>query len=156
MPLYHLITGLVSLGATSLAAGGRASCTARAALQGGSRRAVATDGGSRTAKQDQFIGAYTPVTKRLWAERLQWNTQQQTQPAPADDSTGAPEPQAPQATSVVYPFTQDSGLVECERFFLHSSCILKLLPMINFLLLSLPWGSQATQPPRCLPRARHD
>lgn len=71
-------------------------------------------GSSNNVEQDVFIGAYTPVTKRLWAERLQWHTNLSESPAAADQSSGALEPKASETTSVVYPFTRDKGLVECE------------------------------------------
>jgi hypothetical protein len=65
----------------------------------------------------QFVGAYTPVTKQLWLDRLKKAEQQQHQAA-AGPSAGTAEQQAakpPKVTMVEYPFTKDKFLLEMVR-----------------------------------------
>lgn len=58
---------------------------------------------------DPIIGAYTPVTKQLWKDRLEQHVGGATQ--------GIPEPQdkAPEVTSVSYNFTSDVEMLEMVR-----------------------------------------
>ncbi|GBF87343.1 acyl-coenzyme A thioesterase, mitochondrial [Raphidocelis subcapitata] len=65
----------------------------------------------------EFIGAYTPITKRLWAQRLHWHTGAAgpgggAAAGAAEAGGGAARPRAPEVTSVTYPFTRDSALLE--------------------------------------------
>lgn len=80
---------------------------------------IATSGGPPPPDGHDFVGHYTPVTKRLWAERLRWRVPEADADADAASSStaaagggGALEPRAPQVTSVTYPFESDPSLVE--------------------------------------------
>jgi hypothetical protein len=57
-----------------------------------------------------FVGAYTPVTKQLWQDRLKLAQQQSAaQGAAAQDALAA---RPPKQTVVKYPFTTDRVLLE--------------------------------------------
>lgn len=59
----------------------------------------------------EFVGAYTPVTKRLWQERLRMAKQKQQEEAGvAVDAADVSK--APHITVVDYPFTTDNFLLE--------------------------------------------
>ncbi|KAI8462884.1 MAG: HotDog domain-containing protein [Monoraphidium minutum] len=105
-------------GACGRAGGAQRAIAARAGGAGGESDGVGGRDGFAAAsapQQDRYIGAYTPVTKRLWAERLQWHTRGEAAQAPGAPAPAgaAPGPRPPEATGVVYPFTADEGLVEC-------------------------------------------
>jgi hypothetical protein len=70
-----------SLGlAAPAGAGGAAPAAPPAAPSAAPRRwASSSSSGSSSSSEPtlsdaEFVGAYTPITKRLWAERLQWRT----------------------------------------------------------------------------------
>jgi hypothetical protein len=72
---------------------------------------------SNFSDDHKFVGAYTPVTKQLWLDRLKKAEQQQHQAA-AGAFAGAAEQAAakpPQLTRVEYPFTKDKFLLEMVR-----------------------------------------
>jgi hypothetical protein len=68
---------------------------------------------------DSFIGAYTPVTRQLWQDRLRLAQQHSRQAAGADAAQAAADaaaavlaPRPPKATVIQYPFTTDKVLLE--------------------------------------------
>ncbi|KAF6250835.1 HotDog domain-containing protein [Scenedesmus sp. NREL 46B-D3] len=69
--------------------------------------------GSSSGDDHRFVGAYTPVTKQLWLDRLKRAEQQQHQAAAG--SAGQPAARPPQVTRVEYPFTEDRFLLEMYR-----------------------------------------
>lgn len=76
-----------------------------------SERAFSSGGSG--GSDGEFIGMYTPITKRLWAQRLQWHTGAHAGgDAAAAPGGGALQPRAPEATALTYPFTRDSALLE--------------------------------------------
>ena len=56
-----------------------------------------------------IVGAYTPVTKRLWLERLNWSAKL-LKDAPLAEQDARPK--APKPIAVTYPFTTDTALKE--------------------------------------------
>lgn len=73
---------------------------------------------SSQSEDHEFVGAYTPVTKRLWQERLRMAKERQHESAGhAVDAATISRP--PQVTTVEYHFTTDNFLLEmvsCTRF----------------------------------------
>jgi hypothetical protein len=72
---------------------------------------------SNSGDEHKFVGAYTPVTKQLWLDRLKKAEQQQHQAAagePASNASadGQPAAKPPQVTKVEYPFKKDKFLLE--------------------------------------------
>lgn len=66
------------------------------------------------SEEHHFVGAYTPVTKRLWQERLRMpKHQQQTEQDQSADASNITK--QPQVTVVEYPFTTDKFLLEMVR-----------------------------------------
>lgn len=76
---------------------------------------------SSSEDDHKFVGAYTPVTKQLWLDRLRKAEQQQHQAAGAAAGVLAgtevqpAAAKAPQVTRVDYPFTKDKFLLEMYR-----------------------------------------
>jgi hypothetical protein len=62
---------------------------------------------SSSVPSHEIIGAYTPVTKRLWVERLNWASK-------LKEATLAPctVPKPPNPITVTYPFSTDNALAE--------------------------------------------
>jgi hypothetical protein len=70
-------------------------------------------GSSSSGDDHKFVGAYTPVTKQLWLDRLRKAQEQQQAAAGVPlgtDAQAAAKP--PQVTRVEYPFTKDKFLLE--------------------------------------------
>jgi hypothetical protein len=62
---------------------------------------------SSSVPSHEIIGAYTPVTKRLWVERLNWASK-------LKEATLAPAtiPKPPNPITITYPFSSDNALAE--------------------------------------------
>jgi hypothetical protein len=89
-----------------------------------SKASLSTSAPSRTLQQSPedslFVGAYTPVTKQLWQDRLKLAQQQSTaQVAAAQDALAA---RAPKQTVVKYPFTTDRVLLELVSSMTSAQC----------------------------------
>lgn len=63
----------------------------------------------QTPDDSLFVGAYTPVTRQLWQDRLK--LAQHKQPAGAA-AVASVQPRAPKPTVIEYPFTKDRVLLE--------------------------------------------
>jgi hypothetical protein len=67
----------------------------------------------QSPEDNLFVGAYTPVTRQLWQDRLRLA---QLQPATAAGATAAKQdadaPRPPKQTVIRYPFTTDRVLLE--------------------------------------------
>jgi hypothetical protein len=61
-----------------------------------------------SAMDGDIVGAYTPVTKRLWLERLNWSSKLLADAPLAKETV----PKLPKAISVTYPLTTDKALSE--------------------------------------------
>lgn len=70
----------------------------------------------QTPDDSLFVGAYTPVTRQLWQDRLKLAQHKQpagaAAPAPA---AASPQPRPPKTTVIEYPFTSDRVLLELYR-----------------------------------------
>lgn len=79
----------------------------------GIQSSCCTPNGSVADGDHTFVGAYTPVTKQLWLDRLRMAQQQQQheQPPAGEAAVG----RKPQVTRVDYPFTKDRFLLEMVR-----------------------------------------
>lgn len=70
----------------------------------------------QTPDDSLFVGAYTPVTRQLWQDRLKLAQHKQpagTAAAPA--AVASVQPRAPKPTVIEYPFTTDRVLLELVR-----------------------------------------
>lgn len=91
-----------------------------------SRAAFSTSAASSTSLQQTpedslFVGAYTPVTKQLWQDRLKMAQQQSADPGAAA-AKDAMEARPPKQTVVKYPFTTDRVLLELVSTLLWALC----------------------------------
>ena len=70
----------------------------------------------QTPEENLFVGAYTPVTRQLWQDRLrlaqQQGSKQTSAAAGATQLQDAEQPRAPKQTVIRYPFTTDRVLLE--------------------------------------------
>lgn len=66
----------------------------------------------QTPEDGLFVGAYTPVTRQLWQDRLKLAQQQQQHQQPAAAAQDALQARPPKQTVVEYPFTTDRVLLE--------------------------------------------
>jgi hypothetical protein len=76
----------------------------------------------QSPEDNLFVGAYTPVTRQLWQDRLKLAQQQPAAEAAAaagataaKQDAGAPRP--PKQTLIKYPFTTDMVLLELVSVF---------------------------------------
>jgi hypothetical protein len=73
---------------------------------------------SAPESHENFIGAYTPVTKKLWEERFAWSDSKQKQHTQQQVSSNSSKSDAsssskpPEVTQVSYAFTTNHTLVE--------------------------------------------
>lgn len=64
----------------------------------------------QSPEDSQFVGAFTPVTRQLWQERLKLVHQHIS--APAQTAAQAMAARPPKQTVISYPFTTDKVLLE--------------------------------------------
>lgn len=77
-----------------------------------------------------FVGAYTPVTRQLWQDRLKL-AQQRPDAAAGAAAQDVAAPRPPKQTVIKYPFTSDKVLLELVGFAVHWSttvCLRSRMP----------------------------
>lgn len=103
------VAGLQHLGS------GRAWLTSSAPASAAASAAPDGDKHVIDEKSDSIVGAYTPITKRLWLQRYRWTDDRLASARERDPAAAATLRKPPQPLSVRYPFSSDPVVREHYR-----------------------------------------